>query len=124
MIDIDTHNVIDMIGPRDCTDVAEWLKTFPNIKVVLRDGSITYKNVISKAPPKAIQVSDRFHLLKNLTTYAKDYLMKVLKAKVPIEASEVKMIGYNISKLKASKPKKLTLKEKCDKIDSLIEKVI
>lgn len=122
MIDIDTHNVIDMIGSRDCTDVAEWLKTFPNIKVVSRDGSITYKNAISKAHPKAIQVSDRFHLLKNLTTYAKDYLMKILKAKVPIEASEVKMIADNISELKTSTPEKLTLKEKCDKIDSLIEK--
>ena len=76
--------------------------------------------MISKAHPKAIQVSDRFHLLKNLTTYAKDYLMKILKVKVPIEAREVEVNADSICKLKTSRPDKLTLKERCDKIDELL----
>ena len=41
--------------------------------------SLTYNNAISLAHPKAIQVNDRFHLLKNLTAYCKAYLTKFLK---------------------------------------------
>ena len=63
MVDIETHRVIDLIPSRECNDVVEWLKTYPNLKVVSRDGSITYRNAITKAHPEAVQVSDRFHLL-------------------------------------------------------------
>ncbi|WP_231272854.1 transposase [Clostridium botulinum] len=41
------------------------------MKVVSRDASITYKNAISKAHPSAMQISDRFHMLKNFTEYCK-----------------------------------------------------
>ena len=79
MIDIDTHRVIDMIFSRELNDVTKWLKTYPNMQIVSRDGSITYNKAIALAHPKAIQISDRFHLLKNLTTYSKDYLTKLFR---------------------------------------------
>ena len=85
MINIDTHQIIDIIFSRELNDVVEWLKTYPNLKIVSRDGSITYKNAISLAHPKAIQINDRFHLLKNLTTYCKEYPNKVLKSKIVID---------------------------------------
>lgn len=85
MVDIDTHQVIDMIFSRELNDVVTWLKTYPNIQIVSRDGSITYKNAISLAHPKAIQISDRFHLLKNLTEYCKEYLSKIFKPQVVID---------------------------------------
>ena len=85
MVDIETHRVIDLIPSRDCEDVVKWLKTYPNLKVISRDGSITYHNAITKAHPKAVQVSDRFHILKNLTSYCKKYLMKYFKAKISIK---------------------------------------
>jgi transposase len=81
MIDIETHRVIDLIPSRDCEEVVQWL----NLHVVSRDGSITYKKAITLSHPKAIQVSDRFHIIKNLTSYFKDYLMKYFKAKVIID---------------------------------------
>lgn len=67
-----------MIASRKLEDVERWLKTFKNIKVVSRDGSKTYKKAIDKALPDAIQVSDRFHLLQNLTLYAKKELFKLV----------------------------------------------
>ncbi|PEU67656.1 transposase, partial [Bacillus cereus] len=42
MIDIDTHQVVDLIHSRDREEVISWLKTFPNLEIVSRDGSITY----------------------------------------------------------------------------------
>lgn len=78
MVDIHTHKIIDMIDSREPEDVVNWLKTYPNLKVISRDGSITYRNAISKAHPGAIQVSDRFHLYKNITDYAVSYLRRKL----------------------------------------------
>ena len=64
MLDILSHRIVDMIGSRDYEHVKEWLESYPNLNVVSRDGSITYRRAISDAD--AVQVSDRFHLLKNL----------------------------------------------------------
>jgi len=88
MIDIDTRCVIDIIESREQKEVAEWLATFPNIKVVARDGSSQYAAAIKQAHPMAIQVSDRFHLIKNLTEYAKQHISKILSSNIRIPAGE------------------------------------
>lgn len=90
MVDIHTHKIIDMIDSREPEDVVNWLKTYPNLRVVSRDGSITYRNAIFKAHPRVIQVSDRFHLYKNITDYAVSYLRKKLNIvlKVIIDKSQ------------------------------------
>jgi len=94
MIDIHTHAIIDMIASREQKEVVEWLKSYTNLHVVSRDGSITYRNAISEAHPDEIQVSDRFHLYKNLTNYAIEYLKKQLKIVIQVvaEAPEIKAV--------------------------------
>lgn len=104
MIDIHTHKVIDLIESRELLDVVEWLSSYPNIKLVSRDGSITYKKAITLAHPQAIQVSDRFHILKNLTSYCKDALLKLFKAKVKINLAESEpILPLNTTLLKKEK---------------------
>lgn len=88
MVDIDTGRIIDMIESRETDDVAKWLGTYPNIQVVSRDGSSSYAAAISRAHPSAIQVSDRFHLVKGLTDYAKQHISKVITANFRIPAEE------------------------------------
>lgn len=73
MVDMETHRIIDLLSSREIDDVAEWLKSYPNIKVVSRDGSISYYSAIKKADENIQQVSDRFHLLKGFTDAAKKY---------------------------------------------------
>lgn len=34
---------------------------------VIRDGTAAFRNTISQAFPEAIQIADRFHVLKSLT---------------------------------------------------------
>ena len=84
MVDIETHKIIDMIDSREEEKVTEWLKTYPNLEVISRDGGIMYKSASDKAHPKAKQISDRFHILKNLTEYAKDALKRILKKQIDI----------------------------------------
>lgn len=54
MVDIETHRVIDLIPSRERDDVVEWLKTYPNLKVISRDDSINHHNAITTAHHKAI----------------------------------------------------------------------
>jgi len=74
MVDIDSHQIIDLIESRDSAEVTKWLKSYNNLKIISRDGSIPFNNAISEAHSEAMQISDRFHLLKNLTDYSKEYL--------------------------------------------------
>ena len=122
MVDIKTHKVIDMIETRECEPVMEWLKSYPNLRVVSRDGSLTYKGAIEAAHPKVAQVSDRFHLVKNLTEYATDYLKKEMKPRVVITSSKQSEseIKDNVPiRGKEAENRKLTAAEKHDKMEEL-----
>jgi transposase len=84
MVDIETGRVADLLESRDMEDVTNWLRTFPNVQVVSRDGSQAYASAISKAFPDAIQISDRFHILKNLSETVTLYFYKIFKGRVSI----------------------------------------
>ena len=92
LVDIERNHIIDMIESRESAEVAEWLKTYPNICVVSRDGSSTYANAISTAHPDAIQVSDRFHLLKGLTDAAGQHIRGKIVSRIRIESETIKEI--------------------------------
>ncbi len=89
MIDIDTHRIIDLLPSREIEDVAGWLSGFPNLKIVSRDGSVSYNSAVKQADEGIIQISDRFHLLKGLTDAAKKYITGILAANIglPVAAS-------------------------------------
>ena len=86
MVNIEDGRIVDMIYSRESAEVAEWLKTYPNISVVSRDGSTMYAKAISEAHPGAIQVSDRFHLLKGLTDAARQYISGIIATRIRIES--------------------------------------
>lgn len=117
MIDINTHTIVDMLESRDQSEVVEWLKSYPNIKIVSRDGSITYHNSIAEAHPRAIQVSDRFHLYKNLTDYAIEYLKKKLKSVIEIIVDKTEFTDIAAPDIiKENQNRRLTLEEKYNRI--------
>lgn len=87
MVNIDTHRIIDLIDSREIADVAEWLKTYPNLEIVSRDGSVSYKSAIKRAGEDIIQISDRFHLLKGLTDSAKKHMTSIVIANLWIPSA-------------------------------------
>ena len=88
MVNIENGRIVDMIYSRESAEIAEWLKTYPNIRVVSRDGSTTYAKAINEAHPGAMQISDRFHLLKGLTDAAKLYITGIITTRIRIDSDK------------------------------------
>ncbi|MFR1086102.1 MAG: ISL3 family transposase [Bacteroides cellulosilyticus] len=86
MVNLDTHRIIDIIDSRETKKVEEWLKSYPNLKVISRDGAQTYSSAASNAHPDAVQVSDRFHLLKNLSDAVEKYMHRLFPSRLIIPA--------------------------------------
>jgi transposase len=84
MIDIHTRKVVDILPSRELDDVAQWLSEFPNLKYISRDGSRTYKAAIENSHPQAQQISDRFHIVKNLTEAITKYFQKIFNGRFEI----------------------------------------
>jgi transposase len=64
--DLERNQPIDLLPDRSVETVSAWLKKYPSIDIVSRDGSSEYASAIKKGAPQARQVSDRWHLVKNL----------------------------------------------------------
>lgn len=73
-----SHHPIAILPDRVRETVRDWLKRFPQIQIVSRDGSFAFKEAIIQANPKIKQILDRWHVLKN----AKDALFKWLKTTI------------------------------------------
>ena len=97
LINSETRAVVDILESRERTDVAEWLKGFPNIKVFTRDGAGFYANAIRDAHPDALQVMDRFHILQHLTDCCKKYINRTVKSSEPIETENEQIGSFSIS---------------------------
>ena len=122
MIDWDTHKIIDMIPSRESAEVSKWLSTYPNLKMISRDGASCYSSAIRTAHPNVMQVTDRFHLLKNLSEAIDLYIKNSFPARIEIESentqSEEMNCLYNTSnrsqRIKFAKAKRkegLTIQE-------------
>ena len=66
LVDLERHQVINLLADRTAKTLAEWLCSHPEVKIVARDRSLEYARGISEGAPQATQVADRWHLLVNL----------------------------------------------------------
>jgi transposase len=67
VVDNERRVPIDLLPDRETETVARWLRDHPGVKIVTRDRASSYADAIGKGAPDAVQVADRFHLLKNMT---------------------------------------------------------
>ncbi|MFE2717876.1 ISL3 family transposase [Streptomyces mirabilis] len=64
--DAETGRRVAVLPDREAATLESWLRTHPGVEVVCRDGSATYAEAVRRALPDAVQVSDRWHLWRNL----------------------------------------------------------
>ena len=80
IVNLETHKPIDLLPDRQASTLTTWLKAHPSVKLVTRDRSREYAQAITEGAPKAQQVVDRWHLLKNL----REMLQRVVDANRPV----------------------------------------
>lgn len=94
IVDHERGKPIDLLPDRDSETVQEWLEKHPTIEVVTRDRSGEYRDAINKALPEAMQVADRWHLLKNLVKAIQRYFSRHRKSvrQLIVEAVEIREV--------------------------------
>src|SRR6266702_3921149 len=76
--DLEQRRPLDLLPDRRVETVSAWLQAHPHIAIVSRDGSSEYASAIKKGAPQARQVSDRWHLGKNLSECVSTLLANAL----------------------------------------------
>src|SRR3546814_611710 len=67
---------MDLLPDREEETLRKWLLKRPEIKVMTRDRFSNYQKAMANGAPQAIQVADRWHLLKNLGESVQKVLVK------------------------------------------------
>lgn len=76
LVDLEQHQPVDLLPDRTSETLAEWLKAHPEIEVLSRDRSSAYADAARTGAPQAMQVADRWHLLKNLGDLVERYFVQ------------------------------------------------
>jgi transposase len=78
LVDLETHRVLDLLPDREAATSAAWMRGHPEIRFVSRDRSSEFAVAILEGAPQAVQILDRFHLVKNLVEVVDIVLLRCL----------------------------------------------
>jgi len=86
--DLETGRPVELLPEARADVLAQWLARHPTVEIVSRDRSGMYADGATLGAPQAVQVADRWHLLRNLGDVAERVLAGLSLPPIPVEEAE------------------------------------
>lgn len=74
LVDLERRCPVDLLPDREADSLVTWLQAHPGVEVISRDRGAAYSEGATRGAPNAVQVADRFHLVKNLGDALENFL--------------------------------------------------
>ena len=88
LVDLERHEVADLFEGHSVRSIARWLGQHPGVEVVARDRSHVCREGVNAGAPDALQVADRWHLLRSLALGLEEFLLSKRSARGKAAAAE------------------------------------
>jgi transposase len=80
LVDLEKRCPVDLLADREAETLKAWLANHPGVEIISRDRAAAYAEAARKGAPQAVQIADRFHLLKNLVDAFEFFLKRQQKS--------------------------------------------